>query len=54
MKKYKVTLYPSVNDYITIVEADSIEEAINIAEDEANINTCFTATEDDVTEIEDE
>jgi hypothetical protein len=54
MKKYRVTLYPNVNDYKTEVEANSIEEAIEIAQDEASINCYFMATDDDVTEIDDE
>ena len=54
MKKYKVTLYPNVNDYKTTVEADSVEEAIEIAQDEASQNCYFMATESDVEEIEEE
>jgi hypothetical protein len=54
MKKYKVVLYPNVNDYRTEVEADSVEEAIEIAQDEASINCYFMATEDDVIEIEED
>ena len=52
MKKFRVVLYPNVNDYNTVVEADSIEEAIEIAQDEASINCYFMATESDVTELE--
>jgi len=52
MKKYQVILYPNVNDYKTVVEADTVEEAIEAAEDEAYINCYFMATVDDVTEIE--
>jgi hypothetical protein len=54
MRKYKVVLYPNVNDYTTTVEANSVEEAIEIAQDEASINCYFMATESDVTEIEEE
>jgi len=54
MKKYKVILYPNVNDYKTEVEADSVEEAIEIAQDEASINCYFIALESDVTEIEED
>jgi hypothetical protein len=52
MKKYKIILYPNINDYKTEVEADSVEEAIERAEHEANNNCYFMATVDDVTEIE--
>jgi Mg/Co/Ni transporter MgtE len=51
MKRYDITLYPNVNDYRTIVEADSVEEAIEIAQDEASYNCYFMATKNDVTEI---
>lgn len=55
MKKYNITLYPNVNSYQITVEADSIEEAIEIAQEEASINCYFMATESDVVseEIED-
>jgi hypothetical protein len=54
MKKYKVICYPNVNSYQTEVEANSVEEAIEIAQDEASINCYFMAIESDVTEIEEE
>lgn len=52
MKKYKVTLYPNVNDYVTEVEAMSVKEAIEIAQDEASLNCYFVATKDDVIEVD--
>ena len=52
MKRFAVVLYPNVNDYKTVVYADSVEEAIEIAQDEACINCYFLAIESNVTELE--
>jgi len=54
MNKYKVKYYPNVDSYITIVEANSVEEAIEQSEEEAKMNTCFYATEKDVEILETE
>ena len=51
MKKYRVILYPNVNSYSCIIEAESIEEARTLAEDEASINCCFIAMDEDIKEI---
>ena len=50
MKTYRVTLYPNVESYTTTVEAESVEEAIAAAEEEAKLNAFFTAFEKDVKE----
>lgn len=52
MAKYKVTCIPNVEEYECEVEADSVEDAIKQAEDEAKQNCYFMATDDDVEEIE--
>lgn len=52
MPKYKITCYPTVDSYTAEVEASSKEEAIEVAEEEANRNTGFTATENDVEELD--
>lgn len=51
MNKYKVICYPNVNSYETEIEADTIEEAIELANEEAEQNCCFFATEKDVEQI---
>ena len=51
MKKYKVKVYPNVEVYTTIVEAESVEEAIDIAEEICRNDTGFTAMPEDVEEI---
>ena len=51
MKKYKVICFPNQNRYATTVEAESVDEAILIATEEANENCGFYADENDVTEI---
>ena len=50
MRKYIVKLYPNVNSFEIEVEADSIDEAINEAEEIAQRNCCFIATPSDVEE----
>jgi Mg/Co/Ni transporter MgtE len=51
MKRYKVICYPNVKSYNTIVEAESVEEAIEVAQEEASINAYFMAVESDVEEV---
>ena len=54
MKKYRVICYPNVDRIEKIVEAESVEEACNIAEALANLDTGFTALPNDVEEIKEE
>ena len=54
MTKYKVTVYPNVESDIYEVEADTIAEAIMLAENYAVNNCFFIATEDDVEELEEQ
>ena len=51
MKKYRVTCYPTVENYTVDVEADSIEEAIEAAEVIVNLDTGFIANIKDVEEL---
>ena len=53
MNKFKVTLYPNVDSYICKIEADTIDDAIEIAEEEANQNCSFIARQRDVEKLED-
>lgn len=53
MPTYHVRCYPNWEYWDETVEADSIEEAIEIAEDYANQNCCFIATPEDV-EVEEQ
>lgn len=50
--KYSVKVYPNVNWDVYEVEADSVEEAIKLAEEHAMMNCFFMATESDVEEID--
>jgi len=52
MKKYKVTLYPNNESDEYEVEAENVEDAIKEAEDMCRINSFFSATSNDVEEIE--
>lgn len=50
--KYKVIAYPNWDKYETVVEANSIEEALEEAEEEANMNGCFIVENEDIEPLE--
>ena len=52
MTLYKVICHPNWNEWECEVEANSVDEAIQIANEEADQNCCFIATKKDVEEIE--
>jgi len=54
MNKYRVTLYPNNSSDEYDVEAESVDEAIEQAEEMASRNSFFTATKDDVELLADE
>ena len=51
MKTFKVLLYPNVESYLCVVEADSVDEARTIAEEEATRNCFFMAMDEDIKEL---
>ena len=54
MKKYKYTAYPNVESEEGEVEADSIEQAIQIANEQVARNAYFYVTELDLEEVDEE
>ena len=54
MPKYRVKLYPNESYYTVEIEAENVEEAIKLAEEEAGQNVFFIATDEDVTELGEE
>jgi hypothetical protein len=52
MKTYRVKLYPNNESDVYEVEAENVEEAIDIAEELVRQNSFFIATIDDVEEVE--
>lgn len=51
MTLYRVRVLPNVEEYITEVDEESVEKAIEEAERIASKNCYFMATEDDVEEV---
>jgi len=54
MKKYGVTLYPNNESDYYEVEADSVEDAIQQAENYARMNSFFMATSSGVELLDEE